>query len=116
MLSSSETLAAAAGRLARAPAYVEEHLVARYFMHLRDGTDELLDPEGCDYPTLEALRRATLITARDLIAGDVRDGRIDLRFRIDTHDETGKLVYSLPFKHALSIIPEDGATASLLAD
>jgi hypothetical protein len=116
MLSSSETLAWAAERLARAPAILEEQLVAKYFMHLRDSTEELLDPEGQDFPTLEAMRRATLATARDLIAGDVRDGRIDLRFRIDAHDEAGELVYSLPFKHALSIIPEDDAPASLTAD
>ena len=88
--------------------------MARYFMHLRDGTDELLDPEGCDYPTLEALRRATLFTARDLIAGDVRDGRLDLRFRIDVHDEAGTIVYSIPFKHALNIISEDDGAISTL--
>ena len=89
--------------------------MARYFMHVRDGTDELLDPEGLEFPTLEAMRRAALVTARDLIAGDVRDGRIDLRFRIDVHDETGAIVYSLPFKHALSIIFEGDAAVSTLS-
>jgi hypothetical protein len=88
--------------------------VAKYFLHLRDGVDELLDPEGRDYPTFEAMRRAVLYTARDLIAGDVRNGRLDLRFRIDAHDDAGTLVYSLPFKHALNIIPEgDPAPSSL---
>ena len=88
--------------------------MARYFMHLRDGTDGLLDPDGCDFPTLEDAS-AALFTARDLIAGDVRDGRIDLRFRIDVHDETGAIVYTLPFQHALSIIAEGDGAASTLA-
>lgn len=80
--------------------------MARYFLHLRDGSDETLDPEGKEFADLEALRKAVLCAARDLIAGDVRHGVIDLRFRIDAEDENGALVYSLPFKHALNIIPE----------
>ena len=89
--------------------------MARYFMHLRDGTHELLDPEGREFATLEAVRKAVLFTARDLLAGDVRNGLVDFRFRIDAHDETGAIVYSLRFKHAFSIIPEgSGALSSLL--
>ena len=48
--------------------------MARYFMHLRDGTEELLDPEGQEFASLAALRDAVLLTARDLMVGDVRDG------------------------------------------
>ena len=80
--------------------------MARYFMHLRNGTDELLDPEGLEFADLEALRRAVLHSARDLIAGDVRNGIIDLRYRIDAEDAEGQTVYSLPFKHAFTVIPE----------
>jgi hypothetical protein len=75
-------------------------------MHLRDGIDECLDPEGKDFPNIEALRNAVLFTARDLMVGDIRDGILDLRFRIDAENEKGQVVFSLPFKHALSIIPE----------
>lgn len=80
--------------------------MARYFMHLRDGTEELLDPDGIDYASTDALRTAVMAAARDLMSGDVTRGVVDLRFRIDAEDEQGKLVYSLPFKHAVSIIPE----------
>jgi len=80
--------------------------VARYFMHLRDGTEQILDPEGLEFPTIEALRKAVLVSARDLMTGDVREGVIDLRFRIDVEDEAGEIIYSLPFKHAVNIIPE----------
>jgi hypothetical protein len=83
-----------------------EHLMTRYFMHLRDGTDELLDPEGIEYGSLEALRTAVLDTVRDLMAVDMRNGVLDFRFRIDAEDVHGTIVYSLPFKHALNIIPE----------
>ena len=80
--------------------------MARYYMHLRDGTEQILDPEGLEYPSVEALRKAVLIGARDLMTGDVREGVIDFRFRIDAEDEGGVIIYSLPFKHAINIIPE----------
>ena len=66
--------------------------MARYFLHLRDGVDELIDDDGRDYADLDALKEAVLFTARDLMAGDM--------------DANGGIVYSLPFKHALNIIPE----------
>lgn len=80
--------------------------MARYFLHLRDSVDELLDPDGEEFANLEALRAAVMVSARDLMAGDIRNGVMDLRYRIDAEDEAGDIVYSLPFKHAVNIIPE----------
>lgn len=85
--------------------------MARYYMHLRDGTEQILDPEGLDYPSVDALRKAVLISARDLMTGDIREGVLDFRFRIDAEDESGVIVYSLPFKHAVNIIPDDNPAA-----
>jgi hypothetical protein len=82
--------------------------LTRYFMHLRDSIDECLDPEGKEFDDMESLRKAVIFTVRDLMAGDIREGIIDFRFRIDAEDESGEIVYSLPFKHALSIVPEEG--------
>ena len=80
--------------------------MARYFMHLRDSTDELLDPEGIELVDLEAVRQSVMRAARDILAGDLRNGVVDLRYRIDAENEGGAIVYSLAFKHAFSIIPE----------
>ena len=80
--------------------------MARYFMHLRDGTEQLLDPEGLEYVSVDAVRKAALAAARDLMTGDIRGGVIDLRFRIDVEDKGGQIIYSMPFKHAVSIIPD----------
>ncbi len=79
--------------------------MARYFLHLRDGTEELLDPDGREFASLAALRDAVLVTARDLLMGDVRDGLLDLRFRIDAEDDGGAIIYTLPFSYAVNIIP-----------
>ena len=77
-----------------------------YFLHLRDSVDELLDPEGQEYADLEALKKAVLFSGRDLLAGDIRNGIVDLRYRLDAENSQGQIVYTLPFKHAFSIIPE----------
>jgi hypothetical protein len=74
--------------------------MARYSMHLRDGTEKLVDPRALEFPSLEALRTAVLITARELLTRDAGDGMLDFRFRIDAEDEVGAIVYSLQLKHA----------------
>lgn len=74
-----------------------------YFMHLVDSTDVLLDPEGIEMPA-EAVERAAVKAARDCMAGDVVNGQLDLRYRIDVHDETGKVVHRLPFSDAVDVL------------
>jgi hypothetical protein len=81
--------------------------MARYYMQLRDGTEQLLDPEGLEYANLDDLRKAVLIAARDLMIGDLHSGEIDMRFRIDAEDREGMIVYTLGFKEAVRMIPDD---------
>ena len=80
--------------------------MARYYLHLRDGTEQLLDEEGVEFASLDAMRKGVMLAARDLIKGDIDGGIIDFRFRIDAEDGAGDIIYTLPFKHALNIIPE----------
>jgi hypothetical protein len=73
-------------------------------MHLRDGVDETLDPEGVVLPA-SAVAGAALLAARDCIAADVRGGRIELKYRIDVYDKEGALIYTMPFADAVEIVP-----------
>lgn len=75
----------------------------RFFMHLHDGVDRLLDEEGLVLSTDE-VAQAALDAARDCIAGDVRKGRIDMRSRIDVEDQGGAVVHTLRFGDAVTII------------
>jgi hypothetical protein len=75
-----------------------------YFMHLRDSSDEVLDPDGVRM-TEEAIPGAALLAARDCMAHDLRSGRLDLKYRIDVHNEAGEIVHTLPFADALEIVP-----------
>ena len=75
----------------------------RFFMHLRDGKDEVLDDDGVEMD-LEAVPGVALFAARDCIAADVRNGRVDLDCRIDVHDEGGELVHSQAFVDAVEFV------------
>jgi hypothetical protein len=75
-------------------------------MQLRDGTDDLLDPEGVELEDLEAVRERVMTAARDILASDLRNGLLDLRYRIEAETNLGAIVYTLAFKHAFNIIPE----------
>jgi hypothetical protein len=74
----------------------------RYFLHLRDGRGEILDPEGADYNTHEDLESAVLKGARELIAADVLDGEVKLDQRIDAEDVVGQIIHSLHFSEAVT--------------
>ena len=74
--------------------------MARYSMHLRDGTEKLVDGHSREFSGIDALRAAVLTTARDLLSREGGNGRLDFRFRIDAEDEEGAVVYSLRLEHA----------------
>lgn len=48
-----------------------------------------------------------LAGVRDLMRGDIQDGRLDLSLRIDAETEDGTLVRSLPFIDGVEIIYPD---------
>ena len=47
-----------------------------------------------------------MTAARDILASDLRNGLLDLRYRIEAETNLGAIVYTLAFKHAFNIIPE----------
>ena len=77
-----------------------------YFFHLRDHIDEILDEEGFELADLNAVKVRALHEARAIMGSDVLIGILDLRYRIDVEDGSGKVLYSMPFQHAVQIIPE----------
>lgn len=77
----------------------------RFYLHLRDHVNEIVDPEGLDLADMDAVKVAVLGAARDLMSHDILTGLLDLRYRIDAEDAEGQVVYTLPFKHAVSVIP-----------
>ena len=85
--------------------------MARYYFHLRDGVDLLLDPEGRDLPGPEAISAAALKDARSILGEEVRLGKLKLDQRIDVEDDVGVMVYRLLFADAVEIVPAGASTA-----
>jgi hypothetical protein len=78
--------------------------MAGYFFHLRDGSDELLDPEGLVLPDTQAAKAKALWAARDTLSHDMRGGTLDLRFHIEVEDIEQAVIYCLPFEEAFQVI------------
>jgi hypothetical protein len=77
--------------------------MARYFIHLRDGHDELLDAGGTEHFNLDALHKAVMAAARDVLAGEAHAGSINLAQRIDVETEGGEIVHTLEFEDAVTV-------------
>jgi hypothetical protein len=74
-----------------------------YFFQLRDGTDEVLDPEGSEFENIREIEAALFNNVRDVMAQCVREGLIDLRSRIDAENGEGVIIRSLRFEDAVLI-------------
>jgi hypothetical protein len=82
-------------------------MMARFYFHLRDGRDILLDDEGVELDGVEAAREQALRSARSILAAEVLEGRVPLHMRIDVENGAGAIVYRLPFAEAVQVISSD---------
>ncbi len=81
--------------------------MTRYYMQLRDDTEQLIDPEGLEYADVDDLKKKVLIAAREIIAADAQCGVIDFRFHLDAEDRDGVIVYTLGFSEAVKIVSKE---------
>ena len=75
--------------------------MAYYFFHLREGTNELLDSEGFHCSSIAETHSHALAGARDILSAEIRTGLLDLRYRIDVEDVSGRTVHTLAFEDAV---------------
>lgn len=61
------------------------------------------DDEGQELDNLAAANLRAIDYARDLASAAVRQGRLDLRHRIDIEDEAGEVLISVAFGDAIEI-------------
>ena len=74
-----------------------------YFFHVCTGSECVEADEGLDYPDDDAARWAAVAGARSLIAADVLEGAIDLSGRIDVADDSGTVLFSVPYSSAVRL-------------
>jgi hypothetical protein len=73
-----------------------------FFFHLRDG-ESADDPDGMYLPDTRTARLEAIRSARDIMAEDVRRGRLSLSFRIEVTDENGEPILAVPFREVVTI-------------
>ncbi len=76
--------------------------MTHYFFHIRSRTERIEDLEGGDFDNLPAALAEARLSARELLADDLRKGRRDEARRFEIVDERGELVAQLPFDDALN--------------
>ena len=74
----------------------------RFFFNLRDDVS-VEDCEGKDLVDAGKAHEVAVHYAREMMAEDVKDGRLVLRDSIDVVDETGAKILTLPFRDAIEI-------------
>lgn len=74
----------------------------RFFFHIRDG-ESIEDPDGMYLPDTRSARIEALRSARDIMAEDVRRGRLALSSWIEVTDENGEAIFAVPFAEAVDI-------------
>ena len=74
----------------------------RFFFHIRDG-ESIDDPDGIYLPDTRTARQEAVRSARDIMAEDVRRGRLPLSAWIEVTDENGEAIFALPFTEAVEI-------------
>jgi hypothetical protein len=75
----------------------------RYFFHLRESGDIVVDEEGRELPGIAAVEAAARVNARSVIAGEARTGKLPLAACIEVHDDQGQRVLELPFRDAVTL-------------
>jgi hypothetical protein len=75
----------------------------RYFLHVRNQSELMEDPEGQECDSVEAAVREATQAARDLMAECLRNGQpLDKGRVMVVQDEAGEIVAEVPFERALT--------------
>lgn len=74
----------------------------RFFFHIRDG-EPVDDPDGMFLPDARTARLEAIRSARDIMAEDIRRGRLSLSSSIEVTDENGEPILAVPFREVVDI-------------
>lgn len=77
--------------------------MARFYFHLHECGTLIADDEGLECADLAAVRRTALKAARDVMCGEVEQGRLCLSCRVEVLDGAGAAVLDLPFRDAIAV-------------
>ncbi len=83
--------------------------MTRYRFHLWNRIGPVRDDEGKELPDLEAARAEAIASIRSLLSDEVKQGRLDLRGRIEITDGDDEVQAVVAFTEALDLHLEPSA-------
>jgi uncharacterized protein DUF6894 len=75
--------------------------MARFYINFRNGNQIAKDDEGQDLPGLEEARAAALVSAREILADNVKAGAKNPLQAVIITDESGREIMTIPAKEVL---------------
>jgi hypothetical protein len=75
--------------------------MARFYINFRNGNEIAKDDEGQDLPGLEEARAAALVSAREILADNVKAGAKNPLQAVIITDENGQEIMTIPAKEVL---------------
>ena len=76
--------------------------MAVFYLHTCDGNTFVEDEEGIELPNQAAARERAIARAREIMAGDLRLGEMDLTSFIEVEDANKKLLFTLTFAEVVA--------------
>ena len=74
-----------------------------FFLHLRDGSGLISDPDGSCFPDVVFAKSEAIHSARELMSQSViRDGRLGIDRRFEIADQEGNIVAIVSFREAVN--------------
>jgi hypothetical protein len=77
--------------------------MGRFYFHLRDGEDLILDDEGTELPNVEAAKKEAVHSAREFLCEAIKTGKSNIPDAFVIADEAGQTLEELPFR---ALLPE----------
>jgi hypothetical protein len=77
--------------------------MARFFMHICDGGGFFEDQEGCEHPDQAAAYRAAIDGLRDVLAGELRNGQLNLASFVEVEDERHAHLFRVTTRDAVAV-------------
>jgi hypothetical protein len=75
----------------------------RFYFHLHNSTGLTPDEEGRELVSLDEARDCAIEDIRSLLCGDIEQGLIDMRGRIEVIGERGEALLSVNFSEAVEL-------------
>ena len=73
----------------------------KFYVHFRNASGMAKDDVGQDLPGLEQAKAAALVSAREMLADDIKHNSADPLLEVIVADEGGKQLVTIPAKDVL---------------